>query len=88
MENKTAVEWLIERITLLEKTIPKNCDWNLAVKETYLSCLQLLNQAIELEKQQIIDAYQWGRTDQNSKEKKWYNRNAHIYYSETYKPTL
>jgi hypothetical protein len=44
-----------------------------------------LKLALELEKQQIIDAYQWGRTDQHSKESKWYNRNAKKYYSETYK---
>ena len=69
MENKTAVMWLKEQLY--------------SAKELDLE--GMIEKALELNKQQIIDAYQWGRTDQNSKEKKWYNRNALIYYSETYK---
>jgi hypothetical protein len=68
---QTAVEWLLDRV--------EDVDLNPNLWE------QIKLQAIELEKQQIIDAYQWGRTDQHSKESKWYNRNAKKYYLETYK---
>jgi hypothetical protein len=77
MENKTAVEWLVEQYEEKAGTLLLLTFKELMKKE--------IEQALELEKQQIIEAYQWGRTDQNSKEKKWYNRNARIYYSETYK---
>ena len=75
MENKTAVESFFQDL----------CDLGYIEYPDESLVQDRLNYALELEKQQIIDAYQWGRTDQNSKEKKWYNRNARIYYSETYK---
>jgi hypothetical protein len=77
MENKTAVERLIDQYEEKAGTLLLLTFKELMKKE--------IEQALELEKLQIIEAYQWGRTDQNSKEKKWYNRNALIYYSETYK---
>jgi hypothetical protein len=70
MENKTALQLFLDE---LEKVNDSE------------GVANLIDKALELEKLQIIEAYQWGRTDQNSKEKKWYNRNARIYYSETYK---
>jgi hypothetical protein len=70
---KTAVEYTFERIHDL-------------IHESHQPFLaDLYESMLELEKQQIVDAYQWGRTDQHSKESKWYNRNAKQYYSETYK---
>jgi hypothetical protein len=41
---------------------------------------------LEIEKQQIIDAYRDGRSDQQSeKPSRFYNRNAEFYYNETFK---
>jgi hypothetical protein len=37
-----------------------------------------------IEKEQIIDAYRDGRSDQHSKERIFYNRNAIHYYTSTY----
>ena len=70
---QTAVEWLKQNLPSLFVDDSGHYE-------------NLFQQALSIEKQQIVDAYQWGRTDQNSKESKWYNRNARIYYSETYKP--
>ena len=76
---QTAVEQLIDNLeTLLNYKVKGEIEEDKPVFEMF-------QQALELEKQQIIHAYQWGRTDQNSKESKWYNRNAKKYYSETYK---
>ena len=44
----------------------------------------LLQQALEMEKQQIIEAYREGRTDQQSRMPLFYNRSAEHYYNETY----
>jgi len=46
---------------------------------------QEIEQAKEIEKQQIIKAYQDGRSDQQSKDGRFYNRNSKQYYNETYK---
>jgi len=70
----TAVEFLIQQIVDRQNGIANGSSLD-----------EIFQQALELEKQQIIHAYQWGRTDQHSKESKWYNRNAKKYYSETYK---
>ena len=43
-----------------------------------------INQALEMEKEQIIDAYRDGRSDQHSKVRIFYNRNAIYYYTSTY----
>lgn len=45
----------------------------------------ILEQAKAIEKQQIVEAYQDGRSDQHSKEPKFYNRNSEYYYSQKYK---
>ncbi len=39
----------------------------------------------ELEKQQVIESYRDGRTDQQSKTSRFYNRMAEQYYNETFK---
>ena len=70
MDNKqTAVEWLIEK-NAEQGGILTPQDWI---------------QAKEIEKQQIIKAYQDGRSDQQSKDGRFYNRNSKQYYNETYK---
>ena len=70
MENKTAVEWLIERLPSLFVDDSGHYE-------------KLFNQALELEKQQIIDAANI------PKEQRWYedkyNSCGEQYYSETYK---
>ncbi len=60
---QTAVEWLIQEANLLE-----NNGW----------ILPLINQAIELEKQQIMEAYDKGYDDFDVYE-------PEQYYNETYK---
>jgi len=38
-----------------------------------------------MEKEQIVNTYRDGRTDQQSERSSlWYNRNAEYYYNETY----
>jgi hypothetical protein len=40
--------------------------------------------ALKLEKEQIIAAYRDGRTDQQTRVPKFYNRSSAIYYTSTY----
>jgi hypothetical protein len=68
MEKQTATEWLFERIWVTPKD---KLDWN-----------ALLKQAMEMEKQQIIDAYE------TAMETDIYNEPLKVgkqYYNETYK---
>jgi hypothetical protein len=77
METKkqTAVEWLVEQIHSEEYTH--------AFGKTYISVL-FVEQAIAMEKEQIIAAYRDGRTDQQSGIDKFYNRSSAIYYTSTF----
>jgi hypothetical protein len=69
----TTVEWLIENSHI----IPKN----------ELNKRELIKQAKEMEKEQIINTYRDGRSDQQSeKPSRFYNRMAEQYYNETFKP--
>jgi hypothetical protein len=71
---QTAVEWLAEELTLPE--YGDNPQW----------VLQVIQQAKEMEKQQIINTYRDGRSDQQSeKPSRFYNRMAEQYYNETFK---
>jgi hypothetical protein len=75
MENKqmTAVEWLERELY----------EW--AGGRFYFPP-HFFEEAKEMEKQHIIDAYRDGRSDQQSeKASRFYNRNAEFYYNETYK---
>ena len=66
----TAVEWLIKELICV-------------TGETIKSKCE---QALAMEKQQIIDAYRDGRSDQQSdRPSKFYNRMAEQYYNETFK---
>jgi hypothetical protein len=68
----TAVEWLEENSHI----IPKN----------ELNKRELIKQAKEMEKQDIINTYRDGRSDQQSeKPSRFYNRIAEQYYTETFK---
>jgi hypothetical protein len=72
MESKqTATEWLYEQLTSIwfDKT----------------SGQHILEQAKVMHKQEIINAYRDGRSDQQSeKPSRFYNRWAELYYNETY----
>jgi len=70
----TTVEWLVEQITLPE--YGDNPQW---VQDA-------IQQAKEMEKEQIINTYRDGRSDQQSeKPSRFYNRMAEQYYNETFK---
>ena len=43
-----------------------------------------IEQAKAMEKEQIIEAYREGRTDQQTRVPKFYNRSSAIYYTSTY----
>ena len=60
---KTAVEWLIEQWPILESQLPQ----------------QLIQQAKEMEKEQIMDAYRINPNNEN-----WSNSGID-YYNETFK---
>jgi hypothetical protein len=71
-KKQTAVEWLEQAIN------------NKLSNELSPYFIELFNQAIAMEKEQIIDAYRDGRSDQHSKVRIFYNRNAIYYYTSTY----
>ena len=76
MENKkqvTSVEWLVEKITNRQNGVFDGLP--------YLSVDEIYNQAKEMEKQQIIDAFDDGYDLNNS----LVNYNGKQYYNETYK---
>jgi len=73
---ETAVEWLEFEIN---RRGPKEDNPPQWLKELY-------EQAKEMEKQQIINTYRDGRSDQQSeKPSRFYNRMAEQYYNETFK---
>jgi uncharacterized protein YgiB involved in biofilm formation len=68
---QTAVEWLIEQI---------NQDY----PEMTWAYKDECEQAKEMEKEQIIEAYRDGRTDQQTRVPKFYNRSSASYYNQNY----
>ena len=70
MKKQTAVEWLVESLTELGVDL--------------LSHNLEIHQALAMEKEQIIEAYRDGRTDQQTRVPKFYNRSSAIYYTSTY----
>ena len=67
---QTATEWLEEKIKLAKPDFKFD---------------SLSRQAKEMHKQEIINAYRDGRSDQQSdKPSRFYNRMAEQYYNETY----
>jgi hypothetical protein len=71
MSKQTAVEWLVEQLEQHHVKID--------IKNTVV-----FEQAKALEKEQIIEAYREGRTDQQTRVPKFYNRSSAIYYTSTY----
>ena len=73
---QTAVEWLYER---LERMIPRTGSYNIDKR-------QYLEQAKEMEKEQIIDAHIEGqRVFDKYPHTQWTNDQAEQYYNETFK---
>ena len=72
MRKQTAVEWLQEAMS------------NKLSSEIGPYFLDLFENAKEMEKDQIIEAYREGRTDQHSGMEKFYNRSSAMYYNQTY----
>lgn len=70
---QTAVEWFFWKLYVLKEV-------------EYESIMELYQQAKEMEKEQIRDAYRDGRSDQQSaRNGKFYSRMAEQYYNETFK---
>ena len=72
---KTAVQFLIEEINNDAQVQSKTMkEWN-----------EVFEQAKELYRDQILEAYREGRTDQQSTIDKWYDRTSADYFNQTYK---
>jgi inorganic pyrophosphatase/exopolyphosphatase len=78
MKNKSAVEWLEKAFySYAESTGINNNKW--LIDEEDLD--KLLEQAKEMEKEQIIDAHNIGRNDKHND----FDREGEQYYNETFK---
>jgi hypothetical protein len=71
-KRQTAVEWLQEPLE------------NILTHEQQMQVIGLFHQALAIERDQIIEAYRDGRTDQQTRVPKFYNRSSAIYYTSTY----
>jgi hypothetical protein len=72
---KTALQFLIDEINNDAQVQSKTMkEWN-----------EVFEQAKELYRDQILEAYREGRTDQQSTIDKWYDRTSAEYYNQTYK---
>lgn len=74
MENKTAVEWLIEQYN---EMVNGQCYW----EGSWHSLAETKTKALEMEKQQIIDAI----VDNQFHSDQYAEQIANEYYSETFK---
>ena len=82
MSNKkqTAIQELISEFQELKNTKI----FNNSIKSID-ECIDLAFSKLEMEKQQIINAYRDGRSDQQSERpSRFYNRNSEQYYNENY----
>jgi hypothetical protein len=81
MKQVTAVEWLVEQLS--KSKYFYNLMEEIQSRSTIAEPNGILQQAKEIEKEQIIDAYSnngWNDEDQRA--------NAEQYYNETYKETI
>jgi uncharacterized protein YuzE len=88
----TAIEFLVDKICIDVDMYDEEGNVNgVEYWNAFRSCTDLseyINKAKEMEKQQIIDAYRDGRSDQQSDiPSKFYNRMAEDFYNETFKNT-
>jgi len=72
MKKQTAVEWLALKFS-------ESSEYELAENINIW-----FGQAIAMEKEQILEAYREGRTDQDSGMEKFHNRSSAMYYNQTY----
>ena len=70
-KRQTAIDWLVEQVFN-----------DIDLKDSILKLA--ISQAKEMEREQIIEAYRDGRTDQQTRVPKFYNRSSAIYYTSTY----
>jgi hypothetical protein len=75
MRKQTAIEWLVGELNQKIDFIPMD-KWDMI--------RDIIQQAKAMEREQIIDAYRNGRTDQLTRVPKFYNRSSAIYYTSTY----
>jgi hypothetical protein len=74
---QTAVEWL--------KGVIESCGKPHELQMSWSTLDEIIEQAKEMEKEQIVNTYRDGRSDQQSeKPSRFYNRMAEHYYNETY----
>jgi hypothetical protein len=79
--NQSAMRQLLNQLREERNTLPMDVEWN--------RCFQAIESVIEIkyisiEREQIIEAYRDGRTDQQTRVPKYYNRSSAIYYTSTY----
>jgi hypothetical protein len=79
--NQSAMRQLLNQLREERNTLPMDAEWN--------RCFQAIESVIEskyiqIEKEQIIEAYRDGRTDQSTSVPKFYNRSSAYYYTTTY----
>jgi glycerol-3-phosphate O-acyltransferase len=79
MKKQTAVEWLLKQITY-----DNGFGQRLASFKETVDLNEYFQQAKAMEKEHIIEAYRNGRTDQQTRVPKFYNRSSAIYYTSTY----
>jgi len=86
---QTAVDWLVEQIKSKADNLPTNTKENRRAKGIYVDCLMMARQAKEMEKEQIIDAYDEGKSDGYKTAREWDEMilwsSAEQYYNETFK---
>jgi hypothetical protein len=81
MNKQTAMRQLLNQLREERNTLPMDAEWN--------RCFQAIESVIEskyipIERNQIIESYRDGRTDQQTRVPKFYNRSSAIYYTSTY----
>jgi hypothetical protein len=84
MKKQTAVNFLA--IELINKS---ENDYSYAQPHKIItidldSFYQLVEKSLIMEKEQIVNAYRDGRTDQSTRVPKFYNRSSAIYYTSTF----
>jgi hypothetical protein len=84
---QTAVEQFIEQLEQQGNSWENASIGRMNISIKIEDYLKLIEQAKEMEKEQIINTYRDGRSDQQSeKPSRFYNRMAEQYYNETFKP--
>lgn len=72
---QSSIKWLVTELNQMIDYIPTN-KWD--------AIADIVQQAKQMHKEEIVEAYRSGRTDQQSGIDKWYNRSSSGYYEITY----